>query len=339
MAKRKLILKGFISFIILTIIGCGALYYYYIQTLNQIAKDPKGVKEEDKTEVVEEKKDPFILLLYGIDERPELNDEGRPDTLMLALVDPENVKVNLISIPRDSYVQIPGRNHKEKINHAYSLGGTELTIQTLEEWLDIDIAGHVAINFNGFRELVDLVGGVDVYVDRSIIYDAYSDGTHIRLKKGQQVLDGKNALDFVRARLDNRGPRYYTSDYLRMERQHLVLKELAKQLVSVKTLPKLPQIQTILGENISTSLSPKEMDSLIKTFISFDMSKLETTTVQGNALRKSGVWYEVVSDEEIKRIQTYISQFMDRTSTLTEDKAKQLESDLEEKEEASINNG
>src|SRR5690606_17560453 len=129
-----------------------------------------------------------------------------------------------ISIPRDSYVSIPGYREKDKINSTYPRGGAELTMQTIEEWFDTEVYGYVHIDFDGFTELVDLLGGVEVYVDQKIVYDDPMDGTHIRLEQGLQVLDGKNALDFVRARKDNRGSRYYTSDYQRMERQQLVLK-------------------------------------------------------------------------------------------------------------------
>ncbi|WP_025027161.1 LCP family protein [Caldalkalibacillus mannanilyticus] len=337
MKRKQLILRGLVTFMIVSLMGAGVLYYVYLQMINSVTNDDSNQPQvEDKISVVEERMDPFILLLYGIDERPELHDAGRPDTLMLALVDPEQVKVSLISIPRDSYVQIPGRKNKEKINHAYPLGGHELTIQTIEEWLGVSIYGHVAIDFNGFKELVDLVGGVDVYVDRSIIYDAYSDGTHIRLSKGQQVLDGKNALDFVRARLDNRGPRYYTSDYQRMERQQMVLKELGNKLLSFQSLMKIFEIQKIMGDNISTSLTAKELDKLIRTFVSFNMSNLETTSIQGNALRLGGVWYEDVPEEEIERIQTLIGSFLDRHATLADEREKQPESDSDEK---SNNNG
>ena len=94
---------------------------------------------------------------------------------------------------------------KDKINSAYPKGGVELTIKTIEEWFDTEIYAHVAIDFDGFIQLVDLVGGIEINVDRSIRYDDPTDGTHIRLEQGLQVLDGKNTLDFVRARLDNRG--------------------------------------------------------------------------------------------------------------------------------------
>lgn len=294
------------------------VYQSYKSTLEDMhevdQEQPMNKPEEAAPELV----DPFIVLLYGIDKRQGTHDSGRPDTLMLALVDPQLLKVSLISIPRDSYVSIPGYTKKDKINSAYPRGGSQLTMQTIEEWFDTDIYAHVAIDFDGFIELVDLLGGIEVNVDRKISYDDPTDGTRIRLEKGLQVLDGKNALDFVRARLDNRGPNYYTSDYLRMERQQLVLKTLGREIVSFKSIPKVFEMMSVLGDNVSTSLTPKELDELVRTFYQFNISNLETTSVQGDGMQLNGGWYEDIPETEIERIKTVITNFINRETNVSE---------------------
>lgn len=324
--KRKYIIGAITAIVVLIFISSIAIYSHYKSTLEDMSierNNKDGVNNDDDSDKKEPKSvmfdEPFILHLYGIDQRPNQGDQGRPDTLMLALIDPQLVKVTLISIPRDSYVSIPGRTNKDKINHAYPLGGVDLTIKTIEKWFDIDIYAHVAIDFEGFIELVDLVGGVDVYVDRSIQYDSTADGTHIRLEEGQQVLDGENALDFVRARLDNRGQRYYTSDYKRMERQQLVLKELGSEIVSLKSLPRIFSMMSVVGNNVKTTLTPDELDFLVRKFSRFNTEKLETTSVQGEALHLNGLWYEDVPDSEVERIQQIIVDFLDRKRTVLED--------------------
>jgi LCP family protein required for cell wall assembly len=329
--KKKYVIWGITAIVLILMMGSVFAYNLYNQYKNTLEdmyippdpndpdrNDPDNQTDEKKKEVFE---NPFVLFLYGIDQREGQSDKGRPDTLMLALVDPDLLKVTLISIPRDSYVQIPGQRGKDKINHSFPLGGVDLTMQTIEEWLDIDIYGHVAIDFEGFRELVDLVGGVDVYVDRTIQYDSTADGTHIRLEKGQQVLDGKNALDFVRARLDNRGPRYYTSDYQRMERQQLVLKALGGEIVSLRSVPKVFSMMDVVGNNVSTTLAPDELDFLIRKFIKFNMGQLDTTSVQGEALHLNGVWYEEVPQSEISRIHQLVHDFIDQKPVLAEDES------------------
>lgn len=320
MKKSKYLLWGmlvtliFMLLVSFTLVG---LYTSYRSTLEEMHEaKPEKPKKEQPVEKKEEPKlkDPFILLMYGIDKRSSNRDTGRPDTLMLALIDPQLLKVSLISIPRDSYVSIPGYRQKDKINSAYPKGGTELTIKTIEEWFDTDIYGYVAINFEGFVQLVDLLGGVEVEVDRSIRYDDPTDGTHIRLEKGLQVLDGQNALNFVRARLDNRGPRYYTSDYLRMERQQRVLKALGEKILSFRSLPKIFDLLKVIGHNVTTSLTPDEMDELIRTFYRFELSNLSTTSVQGKGMYLKGIWYEDIPDEEVERIKTLIKDFLERRS-------------------------
>jgi LCP family protein required for cell wall assembly len=332
--NRKYIIWAITAMVVLLFISSIAIYSHYKNTLEDMSIERHSNGGENSEDDIDEKdpktvmfEEPFIIHLYGIDQRADQGDEGRPDTLMLALIDPQLVKVTLISIPRDSYVSIPGRTKKDKINHAYPIGGVDLTIETIEKWFDIDIYAHVAIDFEGFIELVDLVGGVDVYVDRSIQYDSVADGTHIRLEKGQQVLDGKNALDFVRARLDNRGQRYYTSDYKRMERQQLVLKELGSEIVSLKSLPRIFNMMSVVGNNVKTTLTPDELDFLVRKFSRFNTEKLETTSVLGEALYLNGVWYEDVPDSEVERIQQLISDFLERKPTVAVD-------DTTEKEEA-----
>jgi LCP family protein required for cell wall assembly len=337
--KKKVILWSLISLLVLGGVGTWGMYHYYLSSLDRMTvpnipyqdenhyeaepeKPSSGeVREPNQQDATTEKpkpkqtyitKDPFILLLYGVDVRPGAFDVGRPDTMMLAMVDPGKLKVSLVSIPRDSYVNILGQNIKDKINHSYAMGGPSLTIKTIEQWLDRDIYGYVAINFEGFRQLVDLVGGIEVYVDRSIQYNSFDGEINIGLEQGTQILDGKHALDFVRARLDNRGPQYYTSDYLRMERQQRVLGILGNELVSFRSITRLFSIVNILSENISTTLTGKEMDSLIRRFYHFNPSDLETTSVFGTALRINGIWYEEIEAKEVERIQALINDFMKR---------------------------
>ncbi|WP_202079462.1 LCP family protein [Caldalkalibacillus salinus] len=329
---KKILLWGSIAILLIVIVSGFALYQSYQDMLSEWhvdedqsenTEDPDSDEEKEPKEKLQE---PFALLLYGIDQRMDQDDTGRPDTLMLALVDPEELKVKLISIPRDSYVEkIPGE--LKKINQTFSIGGVEYTIETIEEWLDIPIKGYVSIDFNGFIELVDLVGGVDVYVDRTIRYYDPADGTNINLDEGQQVLDGKNALDFVRARKDNRGSRYYTSDYLRMERQQRVLKALGHELLSVRSLTRIFNMMDVVGDNVSTTLKPKELDRLIRSFYKFDMENLETTSIEGEGQQIGIYSYEMIPQAEIDRIHELVHHFLDREPLRDEESSENADSE------------
>jgi len=260
--------------------------------------------EEDKTE---KKLEPMALLLYGMDKREQTYDRGRPDTLMLALIHPEKQKIKLISLPRDAYVSIPGYR-KHKLNTSYSKGGVRLTMETIEEWLDVDLAGYASIDFQGFEKLVDLMDGIEIYVERNMHYDSSEQATHIHLDKGFQSLNGKQALDYVRFRHSNDGNT--DSDYSRMKRQQMVLKLLGEKMNSFRSVTKIYEVFGVIGEHVKTSLTPEELDQLIRSMYRFDIEQLDTTTLKGEGVYKNGMWIEVVSEEERKRIKDMIDDFL-----------------------------
>jgi LCP family protein required for cell wall assembly len=232
------------------------------------------VKEDAESgmnpETSKKEEEPFAFLLFGISEA------SPPDTFILALIDVELQKVQLISVPRDSYVDIPGYR-KDKINSAYSKGGASLLRKTLENWLGVKIAGYASINYQGFIDLVNIIDGLNVNVSRDMQYDDPVNGTHINIKKGQQVLDGQKALDFVRFRQSNDGN--HASDYDRMERQQTALKILADKLISIKSLSRYQEILNILSSNIKTTLTVEEINLLIRKFYSFDTKNLQTSSI------------------------------------------------------------
>ncbi|WP_182101562.1 LCP family protein [Niallia taxi] len=329
MKKKKIIKYTVLSLmaVILAVVGVGAISFYksYQATLSDIsvphnnndvvAKTPP-VEEEEVVEPPKEEElelddnileKPFAMLLYGLDVRPGENPKySRTDTIMVALVDPVTEKVSLISIPRDSYVQIPGYK-KAKINSSIVKGGPELTIKTINQWLGTDIKEYAAIDFVGFEEVIDEIGGLDLNVDKSL----HHGGVH--LEPGFQHLNGEQTLIFVRHRLDERGAKYHSTDYDRMERQQYVLKELSKELLSFKTLFQINDMMEIVSDHTQTTLTPAEMNSLVKKFIDFDSEDLSTTSIQGNSIRINGGWYEDVPQSEVQRVQTLVDNFMDRT--------------------------
>lgn len=271
---------------------------------NKPLHNKKSAKKTSQIEPME----PFILLLYGIDKREHIQDRGRPDTLMLALIHPKLARVNLISIPRDAYVPIP-QHGKHKLNHSFSKGGVDLTIKTIETWLDIDLKGYFSIDFEGFEKLVDLVGGIEIEVDRDMAYDDPEDGTSIRLNQGLQVLNGKQALDFVRFRHSNDGKT--DSDYKRMERQQKVLKTIGGEMVSIHYMMKMFAMMRVLEEHLKTTLKPAELDTLIRLVPQLDMNNFVTTSMTGEGKYEDGLWFEVISNQEKSRIQTLIQDFLE----------------------------
>lgn len=246
---------------------------------------------------------PFSLLVLGLDSRQ--GEPARSDTIMLAVLDQEHKTVKLLQIPRDTYVPVPGHGHT-KINHAMTYGGPELMKKTVEEWLNTSIDHTAVVDFAGFRKLVDLLGGVPVNVEKNMDYDDPTDGTHIHLRKGEQVLNGKQALDYTRFRYDPE------ADTGRMRRQQQVLRAMVKKGMSLDTVPKIFQIVGILGDHLKTTMPPGEIMFLAKSYYRFDTDGLQTEPVKGinRVARNDGLWYFFVEKEEQERLQQLLANWL-----------------------------
>jgi polyisoprenyl-teichoic acid--peptidoglycan teichoic acid transferase len=290
-------------FLLLILIAAGAYAYYVYHTLNKSVDsmhDPiEREKSEKRTEEVKfEEKDPFSVLLMGVDERE--GDKGRSDSLIVLTVNPEQESVKMLSIPRDTRTEIIGRGTLDKINHAYAFGGVEMAMDTVENFLDIPIDYYAKINMEGFEEIVNAVGGVTVQNDLAFSYDGYS------FKKGELTLEGKEALAFARMRKeDKRG------DFGRQLRQREVIQGIIREGASVSSLWKFDNIFNALGNNIKTNLTFEEMVSIQKNYkaASKDMEQISLDGGSGETI--GGVWYYVVPDAEVQKIQGILKEHME----------------------------
>jgi LCP family protein required for cell wall assembly len=186
---------------------------------------------------------------------------------MVASFDTKNNKVGLISVPRDLYVQIPGTNERAKLNSVYShweSGGRGQGLEKMEDMMEtitgLKIDRGVAVNFDGFKKLIDAVGGIDVrmpkgFAETQQFVEGKECGGEFTLPIGTNHLNGEKALCYARARVQ-------TNDFDRSKRQQTVLKALKDKMVSLGTLAdfgKLNNILNIAGENVKTDLAPEEM--------------------------------------------------------------------------------
>lgn len=195
------------------------------------------------------------ILLLGADERGMKNGEvARSDAMIVVSIDPVTKGIHLLSVLRDTYVDIPGYA-KNRINAAITLGGPELAMKTVGNLLDLDIQYYFYADFQGFIALVDAIGGVDFYVEKDMYYTDKADNHEfdIDLKQGQQLLDGDKALQYVRFRHDK------LSDFTRTERQRDLLKAIASKLQSGWNLFNLPEILAKVTPHLETNMSPGDM--------------------------------------------------------------------------------
>ena len=278
--------------IILIVIGVllvagGSVFGYFVYQANETAENAnkelaRGEKSERREETVDLTKDHFSVLLAGVDGGASL-EEGRTDSLMVATFNKESRQVTLVSIPRDSYVDIitDEAPFKDKINHAYSYGGIDTTIATVENLFNIPIDYYATINFDGIEDLVDAVGGVEV--DVVIPISGRATG-NVELQPGVQVLNGKEALAYARMRKEDP-----EGDIGRAKRQQQVIEAIINEATTIDSFTKLNRIMNAVGNNIRTNMSLSEASQLqpyAKSLRSFNRE-----TLDGTDLTLGGVYY------------------------------------------------
>ncbi|WP_318507246.1 LCP family protein [Bacillus sp. T3] len=261
-----------------------------VNNMNKPIERKVSEKRDDKVEFV--KKDPISILLVGVDERD--GDNGRTDSMLVMTLNPEKKSTILISIPRDTRAKLidskdEDNNRFDKMNHAYAFGGIQMTINSIEHFLNIPIDYYTEVNMEGFRDIVDAVGGINVNNQ----YAFELDGTY--LPTGKQHLDGEEALQYSRMRKqDPKG------DFGRQERQREVISKVIDKGLSLKSLTNYDDILQALEKNIKTNLTLNEMLGIQKQYKpaaeAIDRIEIEGTgKIINNG--KSDIWYYIVEDE------------------------------------------
>ncbi len=238
----------------------------------------------------------FTILLIGSDRR-EGESNSRSDTMMVAYVDLNTKTVRLLSIPRDTLVSIPETAEETKVNHAYAYGGVGLSIQTLAENFDIAVDYYVDIDFQGFSEVIDAIGGVTFEVPKRMYYPAEG----IDLNAGLQTLNGDESLQFVRYRSDALG------DLGRIERQQDFMEALLEQMMQVNNVLKIPTLSRAILENVSTDLTGAEIVELLSTLD--EGTTMETYMPPGTAEYLDGISYYLIDETEAETFFATINQF------------------------------
>jgi polyisoprenyl-teichoic acid--peptidoglycan teichoic acid transferase len=245
--KKKKVRKFRVFMVVFLIafiaIGTYAAYEYF--SASGAANADSNLNDDVEFNGSDENVDNVNVLVLGSDSRGE--EGARADTIMIANYSSDSKQPKLISIMRDTYVDIPGYGFN-KINSAYALGGPELMRKTITENFGIKISYYAEIDFKGFEKLVDVVApeGIEVTVPEAMAQDEKRIG--VKLEQGQQTIHGEEILAYSRFRHDKNG------DYGRVQRQQEVLGKLKDQLSEVSTLAKLPKMVGIANGYISTNV-------------------------------------------------------------------------------------
>ena len=305
-------MRAFLDYLIYVcafcVVGVGALGAW-----DAVSEQPRSIIDSSIGQSEEEPPEPNIgrmtLLLVGADERPEHGDVGRSDTMILFFVNPRTKKAALLSIPRDLRVRIPGHG-RQKINASFALGGVDLVRETIEQEIGVQIDGYAKANFDGFVQIVDQLGGVEIDVPdvegrgRGMNYDDRRGNLHIHLKPGVQELDGEEAMGFVRYRKGD-------SDFKRSERQQQFLKAMAEQKLKFRNAIELAKVVPTALDAIETDLGWRKGVDLARVVKEIRPDSLLMTSFQPY-LRdiNDGTYSVTITQSNINRVLDEINQHL-----------------------------
>ena len=263
----------------------------------------KGSK--NAIEKVRAKDEAFTMLMVGV-ENQENSRYGRSDVLIVVTVNPRTEKISMVSIPRDSLVYIPDLNNKNKINHSFANGGINYTINTVEELLDIPIDYYVTTDFDGFEDIVDTLGGIDVTVPFTFKAQLTETLKWKTYTEGEMTLNGKEALAYVRMRKsDPQG------DLGRNNRQKDVIKEIVDKGTSLSSITKIDDMIEDVGNNVKSNIPPNSYLSLIKMYQSLRSAPIEQYQIEGTDEYINNIYYFRPDEDSLYEISEKLKLSLD----------------------------
>jgi len=300
--KRRPVLKTSLILLFgLLILVAATIAYLYVIANDAIGDMQIGVDDEEQQEItvpakesVKNKAVAFAIL--GLDSRE--NGGGlNTDVMMVAALNPDTKKAVVVSIPRDAYISADGYKARkangfyaalynqaisEKLDKTAAKANAMQHMRTmLGNYFDIDIKYTTTINFKGFTDVIDALGGVEVNVDMRMKYTDNADGTRIDLQPGFQKLTGDQALDYVRYRKSNDG-KNMSSDFDRNKRQGEVVGAMVDRMVSLGGIFKINKVVDAVSSNVKIDMPKKEIENMLKTYSAIKRSDITFITLDGN---------------------------------------------------------
>ncbi|MDA1476613.1 LCP family protein [Bacillus changyiensis] len=304
--KRSGWAKFFISLTAILVASTVAVGAYAYFKVSNAAKEAhvnlsRGSQSVKRIKEFNPDKDNFSILLMGIDARPgQSMEKERSDAMVLASFNRKNHSVKLLSIPRDSYVNIPGRGY-DKITHAHSLGGRDLSVETVENLLDIPVDYVIESNFTAFEEVVNELGGVPITIKDEYVVKQIKKDTKgkVVLPTGSQTLNGEAALAYVRTRKAD-------TDLMRGQRQMEVLKAIIGKSKSITSIPAYDDILDTIGKNVSMNLTLENAIGLIPFMAS--IKSIDTLQLKGNDYQPGKTYYYQLDQTKLAEIRQQLKQ-------------------------------
>lgn len=315
--KPKRRLRKRIKFLIFTfVLAVFAIGGYVIHlynkagtAMNEAYVEDEREKSELREEIVNPKFDNVTILIMGVDENENraarIGEVSRTDALILATLNRKDKSVKLLSIPRDSYVYIPKVGYYDKINHAHAFGGTEATIDTVEQLLEIPVDYYVKLNFHAFVEVIDAIGGIEVDVPYEVVEsNSFDQRDSIHLHPGLQTLNGEEALAFARTRKKD-------SDVERGKRQLEVINAVINKSTSVKSIFKYDDIIEAVGDNMTTNMTFAEMKSFIAYATEGTNLNVEKISLEGFDYQPNNIYYFQLDETALEETKNILKRHLD----------------------------
>lgn len=300
--KRRFGCFGIIVILLLAAIAVAGFYAFSVyrnveETTEVLYTERPAEQVAVREEVIDIKNDtqPFSVLLLGIDTGDMGRvDAGRSDVMMVATVNPNTNRTTITSIPRDSLTTIAGYGTEDKINHAYAFGGVAMSVNTVQELLNIPIDYTVSVNMQGFADIVDAVGGITISPTDTFSQDGF------QFYEGQATyMNGTMALAYSRNRYDTGG------DYGRQARQRQLIDGILHAALGISTLWNYNDILASLQGNVQTDVTFNDMVTIFNGYRGA-INNIENFQLSGSGSMIDGVYYEILDPSSLETISSQL---------------------------------
>lgn len=301
--KKK---KRILIVLVILLLGIAGYGTHMVMSVRSTVKDVHVSLNRDKSdkrteEVSLKKLNPVSILVMGVDERA--GDRGRSDTMIVVTLNPKNNKMQMFNIPRDTRTEIIGKGKQDKINHAYAFGGPEMSIKTVENFLDVPIDYFISVNMEALSGVVDALDGITVNNPITWVETGgYYEKKGFVYKQGEINLDGPQTLGFVRMRYqDPQG------DFGRQVREQLVLNAIMDKAANISSVTKIQDLLDVVGQNIKTNMTLNDMINLQKNYADTRKNQ-EKFNINGTGGNVDGIYYYNVPEEERQAVSNKIKE-------------------------------
>ena len=268
------------------------------------SQEPQNGEQRIVPSGMERKEHFFTILLGGLDD-----ENGGSDTNLLVALDAENKTINVVSLPRDTLLDVSWS--VKKLNNAYHHGGFSQTMAEVSRLLGIPVDYYVTVDLRAFVELVDEIGGVDFDIPVNMDYDDPYQDLHIHFEAGPRHLSGKEALQVVRWRQNNDGSGYATADIGRIDTQQAFLTAMAQQTLKPSNWDKIPGLAEIFQERVDTDLKLSYLIWIGEQALTIGSGGLTFHTLPGDGAGyyKGGSYYVLDPQATLDLINTYFNPY------------------------------